>query len=65
MRLARLTLLALLLPLAAGADVDFGIAVGQPGPDFVLADQHGAQQSLADLRESGPVALLFYRSGDW
>ncbi len=31
--------------------------------DFVLSNQSGEQRSLAELRASGPVVIIFYRGG--
>lgn len=42
-----------------------GPPVGVEAPSFSLTDQHGDPQSLADLLQKGPVALVFYRSADW
>jgi len=38
--------------------------VGEPAPEFTLADQRGEQVSLAELLRDGPVVLVFYR-GEW
>lgn len=37
---------------------------GQAAPDFALPDAHGQTIRLADLRERGPVVVIFYR-GAW
>jgi hypothetical protein len=42
-----------------------GLAVGEQAPAFELPDQQGKPQSLAGILESGPAALVFYRSADW
>ena len=47
-----------MLPAAAGAP-----RVGQPAPDFALANHRGEQVTLAALR-GRPVVLVFYR-GFW
>ncbi len=35
--------------------------VGQPAPDFTLADQHGSEFHLADAVSNGPVVVVFLR----
>ncbi len=40
------------------------LAEGEPAPSFTLADTGGQAVSLADVRISGPVLLVFYR-GHW
>ena len=55
----------LLLPGAVHAEAGFGVAIGAEAPDFTLVDQNGKEQRLSALRKRGPVAILFYRSGDW
>ena len=35
--------------------------VGQPAPDFTLADQHGTAFHLAEALGEGPVVLVFLR----
>ena len=37
--------------------------VGDLAPDVTLPDAHGVPVSLARLRETGPVVLVFYRGG--
>ena len=37
--------------------------VGDELADFVLSNQSGEKRSLAELREAGPVVLVFYRGG--
>ena len=37
--------------------------VGDELKDFVLSNQSGEQKSLAELRKSGPVVVVFYRGG--
>jgi hypothetical protein len=67
--------LALSLPLLTlGAYVNFVMAripaepvvlrIGEPPPDFTLADAAGRPVSLADYRGKRPVVLVFYR-GYW
>ncbi|AMR27622.1 hypothetical protein A0257_11290 [Hymenobacter psoromatis] len=69
--------LATALPPAATRSIDAGIArteaadtarhalaAGQPAPNFTLPDAAGRPQTLAELREQGPVVLTFYR-GNW
>ncbi|RZL13776.1 MAG: AhpC/TSA family protein [Hymenobacter sp.] len=69
--------LASVLPPAASQTIDGGIAqvaaaglarhalgAGQLAPDFTLPDASGAPVALAQLLESGPVVLFFYR-GNW
>jgi hypothetical protein len=38
-------------------------AVGQKFPDFTLPDQDGKLVSLAELRRTGPVVVVFFRGG--
>ena len=45
--------------------VDFGLAVGASAPGFSLVDQAGRTRNLEEFLNAAPVALLFYRSGDW
>jgi hypothetical protein len=40
------------------------LEIGDTAPDFTLPRAGGGALSLADLRGSGPVALIFYR-GHW
>ena len=40
------------------------LKVGEPAPDFTLADATGRPVSLADYRDKKPVLLVFYR-GYW
>jgi cytochrome oxidase Cu insertion factor (SCO1/SenC/PrrC family) len=42
-----------------------GPQVGSRVPDFVLADQHGTQRTLASVMGVKGVMLVFYRSADW
>ena len=60
--------------LAAGVTATTGSAqdtdtptvnVGDPAPDFVLKDAHGASYRLSELLKRGPVVLEFFRSGGW
>jgi len=41
------------------------IKIGVKAPDFSLKDSSGKEQKLTDHLKKGPVALVFYRSGDW
>ena len=52
-------------PRASPPNFNPGVAIGEPAPDFQLADQHGEQHSLTDLVAAGNVALVFFRSADW
>ncbi len=36
-------------------------SVGQPAPDFTLADQEGHPFHLAEALRAGPVVLVFLR----
>jgi peroxiredoxin len=36
------------------------VEIGQPAPDFSLPDQSGSTVSLADVRATKPVVLVFY-----
>ena len=40
------------------------LKIGEPAPDFTLADAIGASVSLASFRDRMPVVLVFYR-GYW
>jgi hypothetical protein len=40
------------------------LEIGDTAPDFTLPRAGGGALNLADLRGSGPVALIFYR-GHW
>jgi peroxiredoxin len=75
--LLALALLGLAASAAAGSDgtaataapaetpPEVGLAVGQQAPDFALQDQFGHTVTLDALRRTGPVAVVFFRSGDW
>jgi peroxiredoxin len=43
--------------------LDTALKVGDTAPDFTLPAADGAQVSLAELREAGPVVLIWYRGG--
>jgi peroxiredoxin len=60
-----LPLLILLSCLRLGAADLPGLKVGERAPDFSLPGSVDAPLSLAQLRSSGPVALVFVRSADW
>jgi hypothetical protein len=45
-------------------DTPVAIKVGEPAPDFTLADASGKPVALADYRGKKPVVLVFYR-GYW
>ncbi|MBI3430150.1 MAG: peroxiredoxin [Actinobacteria bacterium] len=36
------------------------LTIGNPAPDFALADQHGVKVSLSSFRDKKNVVLLFY-----
>ena len=55
----------LLAGAAVAADEEVGLAIGQQAPTFSLEDQGGETQSLNALLADGPVAIVFFRSGDW
>jgi hypothetical protein len=40
-----------------------GIAVGEPAPDFELADDDGKKLKLSELSKKSEVLLVFYRGG--
>ncbi len=42
-----------------------GLEVGAAAPELALEDQAGKRHTLKELLDSGPVALVFYRSADW
>jgi peroxiredoxin len=50
---------------ATSTPQEVGLAVGQQAPDFALKDQYGRTVSLESLLQKGPVAVVFFRSGDW
>jgi hypothetical protein len=45
-------------------DAPTALRLGEPPPDFALADAAGRPVSLADYRGNKPVLLIFYR-GYW
>jgi peroxiredoxin len=45
-------------------DTPVAIKVGEPAPDFTLADASGKPVALAAYRGKKPVVLVFYR-GYW
>lgn len=59
--LSLISLAALALAAAHAAP----IAVGKAAPPFKLNDTSGSAKSLHDYLAEGPVALVFFRSGDW
>ncbi len=67
MKKTLLFLASLLLAVgSAAADMPApGLAVGAKAPVFTLKNAAGADVSLMSLTQSGPVALVFYRSADW
>lgn len=42
-----------------------GIEVGKKVPAIALKDQKGEQVSVQSMLQTGPVALVVYRSADW
>ena len=50
---------------AESVEVIAPVAVGDKAQLFTLKDTTGAEQSLASYLKKGPVALVFFRSGDW
>ncbi|SDK41714.1 Peroxiredoxin [Catalinimonas alkaloidigena] len=48
----------------AARGVPEGLSVGEMAPDFSAFDDRGNVVHLAELRQQGPVVLLFYR-GHW
>ncbi len=56
---------ALLALLLLAAPDHSGPAVGQPVPEFALADQNGQQHTLKDVLGPKGALLVFYRSADW
>ena len=68
MRLSPFPCFALLFSLTAGlvaaAEMP-GLKVGDEAPDFTLTSSSGSEVSLSELRENGPVVLVFVRSADW
>lgn len=55
---------ALTAGLTAAADMP-GLKVGDEAPNFTLMSGTGTEVTLAELRENGPVVLVFVRSADW
>ena len=47
------------------AAIPTGPAVGETVPDFRLADQNGAFQTLHSIMGAKGAMLVFYRSADW
>ena len=47
------------------AAVPSGPNVGDKVPDFRLADQKGAERTLASIMGPKGALLVFYRSADW
>jgi len=41
------------------------VAIGERAPAFELPGADGETHTLAEFREKGMVALLFFRSADW
>ena len=56
---------AALCGLAAAAAIPTGPDVGQPVPDFRLADQNGTEHTLHSILGPKGALLVFYRSADW
>ena len=50
---------------AAGAEVDFGPAIGERIDIGTLSDQTGAARDLASLTGENGLVLMFVRSADW
>ena len=44
---------------------EIGLRVGERAPAFKLPDQNGREVSLDELLQTGPVALVFFRSTAW
>lgn len=44
---------------------EYGLAVGNPMPDFSLPDQSGKNHSLKSLLGPKGAVILFFRSADW
>jgi peroxiredoxin len=68
MRISPVPCFALWFAVAAGALTaadDPGLNVGDVAPDFTLMSGSGTPVTLAELREEGPVVLVFVRSADW
>jgi peroxiredoxin len=42
-----------------------GLKVGDEAPDFTLTSSGGEEVTLSELRENGPVVLVFVRSSNW
>lgn len=59
------SLLGILIAMSLSTANAEPLAVDTKAPDFALNDSAGAAQSLSDYLATGPVALVFYRSGDW
>lgn len=50
---------------AQNDDLKTGPGIGEPVPDFELADQNGKQWRLKDLMGPKGLLLVFTRSADW
>ncbi len=61
----RSILAALLLAASASAAVPTGPNVGEPLPDFRLADQNDATQTLRSIIGPKGAMIVFFRSADW
>ncbi len=48
----------------ASRDAPEALRIGDEVPDFVVPRAGGGEVSLAELRDDGPVAIIFYR-GHW
>lgn len=64
-QLLRITLTFSLIAGLATAAASPGLKVGERAPDFNLVSGTGTEVSLAELRQNGPVVLVFVRSADW
>ena len=59
-----LVILFLSAGFASAADMP-GLGVGDTAPEFRLMSGSGEEVALSELRENGPVVLVFVRSADW
>ena len=58
-------LAGLLLAVSASAAVPTGPNVGEPLPDFRLADQNDTTQTLRSVIGPKGAMIVFFRSADW
>ena len=65
MKALSIALFAATIAVAQVSGIKTGPEVGQKVPAFEARDQNGNLQTLATLRSSKGLVLLFVRSADW